>query len=407
MKDLNIRFAKTLGFLRESGFGSAGVGIILGTGASEAASIVTINSKALLSDAPGLPASLVGFQTPTLIYGRIGDVPVIVSDGRLHYYEGHAMADVAAIVYIMRAWRRRLYINSAVGGINSRYSTGELVLVKDHIYLCSDNPVRGLKDANGKQIFPNMLSAYGETGRAHIRRVAPEAGIVLKEGTLAYLPGPAFETRAELRYLASMGADLVGWSMAPEVMMAHALGMKTTGICCVSDISDPDAVTDADLDAIVGVCKASAVRLGKLLPCDREADSIAMRILFIINVQDLGFEEPLGALYLSAAAKKLGHEVFAVENVLSAVERKIEEIKPDLLAVSALTPSFPYLYKLLREVRRRLGIPTVVGGPHATYFPEIIAEEGIDYVFRGEGENSFIEFLDALSGPALWKAFAT
>jgi purine-nucleoside phosphorylase len=110
-----------------------------------------------------------------------------------------------------------------------------------------------------------MLSAYGETGRAHIRRVAPEAGIVLKEGTLAYLPGPAFETRAELRYLASMGADLVGWSMAPEVMMAHALGMKTTGICCVSDISDPDAVTDADLDAIVGVCKASAVRLGKLL----------------------------------------------------------------------------------------------------------------------------------------------
>lgn len=123
-----------------------------------------------------------------------------------------------------------------------------------------------------------------------------------------------------------------------------------------------------------------------------------MKILFIINVQDLGFEEPLGALYLSAAAKKRGHEVFAVENVLSSVERKIEAIKPDILALSALTPSFPYLYKLLREVRRRHRIPAVVGGPHATYFPEIINEEGIDYVFRGEGERSFMDFLDAMSG---------
>lgn len=120
-----------------------------------------------------------------------------------------------------------------------------------------------------------------------------------------------------------------------------------------------------------------------------------MKMLFILNVQDLGFEEPLGALYLASAAKKKGHEVYAVENVLGSIERKIGELKPDLLCMSVLTPSFPYLYKLLKEVKRRFpSIPSVVGGPHATYFPEIIKEEGIDYVYRGEGEAGFIKFLE-------------
>jgi len=119
-----------------------------------------------------------------------------------------------------------------------------------------------------------------------------------------------------------------------------------------------------------------------------------MKILFIINVSDLGFEEPLGALYIASAAKRAGHTVEAVENDLAAIEAKIDRIKPDLLAISVLTPSFPYLYKLLREVKRRHNIPSIVGGPHATHFPEILKEEGIDYVFRGEGEVTFLKFLD-------------
>lgn len=121
-----------------------------------------------------------------------------------------------------------------------------------------------------------------------------------------------------------------------------------------------------------------------------------MKILFIVNVQDLGFEEPLGALYLSSAARKEGHMVWAVENVLTSVEKKIKEVRPDLLAMSVLTPSFPYLYRLLRDVKARHDIPSVVGGPHATHFPEIIKEEGIDYVYRGEGEKGFLRFLARL-----------
>ena len=120
-----------------------------------------------------------------------------------------------------------------------------------------------------------------------------------------------------------------------------------------------------------------------------------MKVLFIVNIADLGFEEPLGILYLSAIAKQKGHQIFVVENEFEAVEKKIREIKPDFLAISVLTPNFSYMYQLLKEVKTKHNIPTLLGGPHATYFPEIIKEEGIDYVFRGESEIAFLIFLDS------------
>lgn len=119
-----------------------------------------------------------------------------------------------------------------------------------------------------------------------------------------------------------------------------------------------------------------------------------MKLLFIVNIEDLGFEEPLGVLYLSASAKGAGHEVYAADNTFEAVDKKIREVKPDLLCVSALTPSFPYLYKTLKAVRDVHDIPSVVGGPHPTYFAEILDEPGIDYIFRGECDNVWVDFLN-------------
>ncbi|MDO8125650.1 MAG: radical SAM protein [Candidatus Brocadiales bacterium] len=121
-----------------------------------------------------------------------------------------------------------------------------------------------------------------------------------------------------------------------------------------------------------------------------------MKLLFIVNVSDLGFEEPLGILYLSSVAKRKGHQVFAVENRISSIDSKIAALKPDFIAASVLTPNFSYIYPLVKEVRFKYNIPTLVGGPHATYSPEIIKEVGIDYVFRGECEIAFSRFLDNL-----------
>jgi anaerobic magnesium-protoporphyrin IX monomethyl ester cyclase len=121
-----------------------------------------------------------------------------------------------------------------------------------------------------------------------------------------------------------------------------------------------------------------------------------MKVLFIINMEDLGFEEPLGVLYLSAVCKKNNHEVYAVNNNLCKIEDKIKAVKPDLLAVSVLTPSFPYLFENIKKTRARYNIPTVFGGPHATFFPEIVKSAEIDYVFMGECEEAFVEFLNLL-----------
>lgn len=121
-----------------------------------------------------------------------------------------------------------------------------------------------------------------------------------------------------------------------------------------------------------------------------------MKILFIVNTEDLGFEEPLGVLYLSAVSKKRRHEVYAVKNNLADIQSKLRDIKPDLLAVSVTTPSFPYLSETVRLVKARFDIPAVFGGPHITFFPEVAKNEEINYAFRGECEEAFMEFLDLL-----------
>lgn len=121
-----------------------------------------------------------------------------------------------------------------------------------------------------------------------------------------------------------------------------------------------------------------------------------MKVLFIINMEDLGFEEPLGVLYLSAICKKNSHRVYAVANNLARIEEKIKAIKPDLIALSVLTPSFSYLLQAVKKIKTKFDIPTVFGGPQATFFPEIIKHKEIDYVFIGEGEEVFTKFLNLL-----------
>ena len=123
-----------------------------------------------------------------------------------------------------------------------------------------------------------------------------------------------------------------------------------------------------------------------------------MRVLFIINIEDLGFEEPLGVLYLSAMCKRHGHETFAVENDISKIEEeKIRVLAPDILAVSVLTPSFPYLIENIKKIKSHFDIPTVFGGPHVTFFPEEITRlPEVDFIFKGESEEVFAEFLNLL-----------
>jgi len=266
MNGFETQFGAAAKLLLSRGFGDSPLGIILGTGMSGAAGIIDVRERIPFNELPGLPTSSVAFQSPSFISGRVGHTPVVCADGRFHFYEGHLMRDVVSIVYLMhRLGVKRLFINSAVGGINKSYSQGDLVMVADHINLSSVNPLIGLRGPDNRMLFPNMLDAYDADMASLIRKVSAAGSISVKEGVLAYLPGPAFETRSELRMLAALGADLVGWSMVPEVLFARATGMTVCGICCVSDVSDPDVAVEADLDDIVDVCKKAAPGFAALL----------------------------------------------------------------------------------------------------------------------------------------------
>lgn len=266
------RFKKNLEstyvYLKEKGVQEAPFGLILGTGMTSATDIITTSKRVSFDEIPNFPNSNVRFHKGYLLGGKIGNRQVLCMEGRYHYYEGYSMREVCYPIYVLyKMGVRQLIITSAVGGIREDFINGDLVLVKDHINLCSVNPLIGLRDESGGTIFPNMLDAYDEKGRRTLKEIAVRNNINLKEGVLAYLPGPNFETKAELRCLSYMGADLIGWSMVPEVLMSRALNISTIGICCVSDLSHPATAVPADLDEIVSICNEASGKLSTLIRC--------------------------------------------------------------------------------------------------------------------------------------------
>lgn len=266
MNQFKEAFKKVSVYLKGKGFQGAPFGIILGTGMNPIVDIISIEKDIPFKEIPNFPLSGVKFQKASLIYGSIGSKKVLCMNGRYHYYEGHSMRDVAFPVYVLHKMGiKHLLITSAVGGINRNYKKGDIVLVDDHINLCSANPLIGLKNEDGTVMFPNMVDAYDKETIRIMEKVANKKGIRLKEGVLAYLPGPNFETSAELRFLSSLGADMIGWSMVPEVLMSRALNIKTTGICCISDLSHPETVEPADISEIIDVCIKASGKIAILI----------------------------------------------------------------------------------------------------------------------------------------------
>jgi purine-nucleoside phosphorylase len=215
------------------------VGVILGSGLGSFADILENRAETPYSDVPGWPVSTAIGHAGKLVTGRLGNTELLVAAGRAHLYEGYTAEQVA---YPIREMARRgvtsLVITNAAGGINMSYEPGDLVLISDHINLMGVNPLRGPE-------FIDMSEAYSREYRAIARKAAP-----LKEGVYAALPGPSYETPAEIRYLRTIGADLVGMSTVPEVIAANHLGIKVLGISCVTNMAAgilPQKLTHAEV----------------------------------------------------------------------------------------------------------------------------------------------------------------
>jgi purine-nucleoside phosphorylase len=242
------------------------VGIILGTGLGGLADEIQDGVPIPYQEIPGFPLSTVESHAGRLLVGRMGNRAVVAMQGRFHRYEGYDLADVTFPVRVLRALGAgTLIVSNACGGMNPLWAPGDLVLLSDHINLLGDNPLVGLNDERLGPRFPDMSDPYDPELRALARAAALELGLILREGVYVAVPGPSLETRAEYRMLRTLGADVVGMSTVPEIIVAAHSGMRALGISIITDQCLPDALEPADIGKIIATAARAEPALTRLI----------------------------------------------------------------------------------------------------------------------------------------------
>jgi purine-nucleoside phosphorylase len=242
------------------------VAIILGTGLGGLAREIAAETVIPYQEIPGFPLSTVETHAGRLLLGRLGARPVVAMQGRFHRYEGYSLQEVTFPVRVMHALGAGiLVVSNACGGMHPLWAPGDLVLLADHINLLGDNPLIGPHDDRLGPRFPDMSEPYDGRLRALARAIALEQGITLREGVYVAVTGPNLETRAEYRMLRALGADVVGMSTVPEVIVAVQEGMRVVGLSIITDQCLPDALEPADIGKIIATANAAEPKLTRLV----------------------------------------------------------------------------------------------------------------------------------------------
>ncbi|MFL5483048.1 MAG: purine-nucleoside phosphorylase [Gemmatimonadaceae bacterium] len=211
------------------------IGIILGSGLGGLANKIDDAVRIPFGDIPGFPEATVVGHEGTVLLGNLGGREVVALNGRFHMYEGHPAALAAFPVRVFHALgARELFVSNAAGGISSKLLVGDLMMICDHLNLMGTNPLVGAL-GEGEIRFPDMTDAYDPGFRRVLRNSAEQLGITLREGVYAGLLGPSYETPSEVKMLRMLGADAVGMSTVPEVIMARALRMRVAGVSCITN----------------------------------------------------------------------------------------------------------------------------------------------------------------------------
>jgi purine-nucleoside phosphorylase len=238
------------------------VAIILGSGLGSAVNGINRSAEFSYQDLPGFPPTTVPGHAGRLVVGTLAGVPVAAFLGRVHYYEGHPMSVVTLPARLAAALgATTLVATASVGGLRGSGGPGSLVVGIDHLNFLGQNPLRGWRDEGGRPPFVDMTSAYDGALAERALAIAQELGIPAARGVYAAMPGPTYETPAELEFLRHAGATVVGMSVIPEATVAAALGMRCLGLFCVTNVVG-EAVDHHEVTDVAG---AFAVRLGRLL----------------------------------------------------------------------------------------------------------------------------------------------
>lgn len=242
------------------------VAIILGTGLGRLGAEIDTAVSIEYADIPNFPLSTVESHAGRLLCGTLAGKTVIAMQGRFHRYEGYSLQQVTFPVRVLRALgAKTLVVSNACGGMNPLWKAGDLMLIADHINLLGDNPLVGPNDDRLGPRFPDMSDAYDARLRAVAREVALDHGIPLREGVYVAVTGPNLETRAEYRFLRTIGADVVGMSTVPEVIVAVHAGMRVLGLSIITDMCLPDHLEPATVEKIIAVANGAEPKLTRLV----------------------------------------------------------------------------------------------------------------------------------------------
>lgn len=264
--DLYDRIQDAVAAVRQKSSLVPELAIILGTGLGGLAKEIDASATIPYEQLPGFPLSTVESHAGRLILGTLAGRRVVAMQGRFHRYEGYSLQQVTFPLRVMHALGARvLVVTNVSGGMHPLWAPGDLMLIADHINLLGDNPLIGRNDDRLGPRFPDMSEPYDSGLRTLAREVALQQGQQLREGVYVAVAGPNLETRAEYRMLRAMGADVVGMSTVPEVIVAVHQGMKVLSFSIITDQCLPDALEPAELSKILAVAGAAEPRLTRLV----------------------------------------------------------------------------------------------------------------------------------------------
>ena len=242
------------------------VGIILGTGLGALGEEIDAEVKIPYGDIPHFPVSTVESHQGQLIFGRLGSKSVVAMQGRFHYYEGYDMKEVTFPVRVMKFLGiNNLFVSNASGGVNPNYEVGDLMILNDHINLFPEHPLRGKNIAELGPRFPDMSQPYEKSLIERAQEIAKKEGIRVQVGSYAGLTGPTLETPSEYKYIYNIGADAVGMSTVPEVIVARHMSIPCFAISIITDLGVEGKIVEVSVEDVIAVANEAEPKMTTIM----------------------------------------------------------------------------------------------------------------------------------------------
>lgn len=257
---------ETVSYIKERIYFTPEYGVILGSGLGSFTDEIKVEFTLPYNEIPNFPVSTVQGHKGALVFGTIGDKKVVAMQGRFHFYEGYSMKEVTFPVRVMKFLGvEKLIVSNASGGVNPNYKVGSIVMITDHINMTPEHPLRGKNDERFGPRFVNMSEPYSRMMIAKAQALAQELNIEVHEGIYLGLQGPTFETLAEYKMVKILGADCVGMSTVPEVIVARHMDLETFGISVITDMGNKESIGTISHDEVLEAAKKAEPKVRRLI----------------------------------------------------------------------------------------------------------------------------------------------